>query len=150
LDHLHSKATDLFSSTEEALEFVEDYDLDVAKATLLQQAKRHAEAAEVHIAEGRILDGIRIFLENLADEDCARRATICVLQALWQKLSFAVLPTAAQSTNVVEHWLKLASRLDPTLMTQHDRDEVRTSYVYANTLVDFDIIVFHVPGNHLS
>lgn len=103
LDHLHSKATDLFFSTEEALAFVEDYDLGIAKATLLQQAKRHAEAAEVHIAEGRVLDGIRIFLENLADKDCARRATVCVLQALWQRLSFAVLPTAAQSNIIADH-----------------------------------------------
>jgi hypothetical protein len=143
--YIHSKATDLFSSTKEAMEFVEDYDLDVAKATLLQQTQRHAEAAEVHIVEGRSVEGIRIFLEHLADENCARRGVICVIQALWKHLSFGVLPAVARSDTVLDQWIELATRLTST----RHCDEVRALHAYRDSLADCRSPDIYVPSNPL-
>jgi hypothetical protein len=42
----------LFESLKEQLEYMEDADLDVARADLLESAHRYAEAADVHFAEG--------------------------------------------------------------------------------------------------
>jgi hypothetical protein len=124
---MRRKAIDLFSSNEEALTYAEEYDLDVAKVTLLQQAERYAEAAEVRMAEGRSCEGIRVFLDHLADENCTRRGIICALQALWKHLSFGVLPTVVRSNTVLEQWIELATRVDPAFTSVSDCDEVCTS-----------------------
>jgi hypothetical protein len=49
------KATPLFDDIEEQLDYMEETDLDVAKATLLESLGRFAEAAEIHFAEGLLL-----------------------------------------------------------------------------------------------
>ena len=122
-----SKATELFDTPKKALDFVAEYDLDVAHANLLQMAGRPADAAEVHIAEGRIAEGIQIFLENLTNDDCACRAVDHVLRALWQHLSFGVPATIAAMDTLLGHWLGLAAQLKNELLKPGDRDEVRES-----------------------
>jgi hypothetical protein len=120
-----SKATELFDTAEEALDFAAEYELDVARATLLQIGGRPADAAEVHVAEGRTIEGIQIFIENLTDEDCTRHAVDHVLRALWQHLSFGVSATDAKVDPLLGHWLGLAAKFDDKLLGPSDLDEVR-------------------------
>jgi hypothetical protein len=119
-----SKATELFDTASEALDFVAEYELDVARATLLHMGGRPADAAEVHIAEDRAIEGIQIFLENLTDEDCTRRAADHVLRALWQRLSFGISATVAEVDPLLRHWLGLAAKLNDEFLRPRDRDEV--------------------------
>lgn len=121
----HSQAKKLFSSDQEALDFAADYHLDVAQATLLQDLGNHADAAEVHLAEGRITEALDIFLDNLADKECARRAADFVIRGLWERLSFGIVPKDAKLDLSVERWLLLAVRLDLGLLNSLERDEVR-------------------------
>jgi hypothetical protein len=46
------KATPLFDTIDEQLEYMEDADLDVERATLLESLGRFSEAADVHFSEG--------------------------------------------------------------------------------------------------
>jgi hypothetical protein len=44
----------LFSTFDEELEFLEDFDLDYARASLLESHARYYEAAELHLSENRL------------------------------------------------------------------------------------------------
>ncbi|EGN94529.1 hypothetical protein SERLA73DRAFT_114784 [Serpula lacrymans var. lacrymans S7.3] len=90
-------AIKLFSSYEEGLEFLEDYDLDVARATLLEKMGRLAEAAELHLAEGRQLEAIRLFIADRENIDSEDRAKKCLVDCLWQQLSFGRSKSADNS-----------------------------------------------------
>jgi hypothetical protein len=124
-----SKVQELFDTKNEALDFVTEYDLDVARATLLRMAGRPADAADIHIAEGRITEGIHIFLENLTNDDCTHRAVDHVLRALWQHLSFGISTTltVTKPDTLLGHWLGLAAQLNSERLKAGDRDEVRAN-----------------------
>lgn len=119
-----SKAVRLFPSVEKALDFVNSYDLDVAKGTLLQHEELYGEAAEVHITEGRNVEAIQIFLKHLADKNCTKHAAACALRALWRHISFAVSPAITKTSSLLKQWLELASCLDPTFLAPNELDEV--------------------------
>ncbi|GJE94213.1 hypothetical protein PsYK624_103810 [Phanerochaete sordida] len=84
------RATTLFPTVDDALEFMDDYGFDVARATLLEQSGRFAEAAELHLEEGRPLQAIHLFVRDWDDHHSRRRAEECVLHGLWGYLSFGV------------------------------------------------------------
>lgn len=115
------KANALFVSYEEELEYLEDRYLDVARATLLESLGRTAEAAEIHLAEGRTLKAISLFLQ---DKENAYRGKECILQGLWENLSFGVTPEIASSNPDLPQLLKLAAQLDTALLDSSARDEV--------------------------
>lgn len=118
-----SKATSLFPTPEKALSFVEDYDLDAARAIILLANGKPSEAADIHISEGRIQEGIQILLDNLTNRVCAESAVRHVIYALWQHLSFGISP-AVSGDNALVQWLHLAGQLDRGLMTDRECDEV--------------------------
>ncbi|KAG1759881.1 hypothetical protein EDD22DRAFT_992573 [Suillus occidentalis] len=50
----HRAPLPLFSTFDEELEFLEDFDLDYARASLLESHARYYEAAELHLSENRL------------------------------------------------------------------------------------------------
>ncbi|KAJ7237490.1 hypothetical protein B0H12DRAFT_1238227 [Mycena haematopus] len=115
------KANALFSSYEEALEYLEERGLDVAHATLLESLGRFCDAAEVHLEEGRTLDAIKLFLRDRHNEDSICRGAKCILQSLWRQLSFAVLPKEDPSVSPL---LTLAAKVDPSFLPENERSEL--------------------------
>ena len=109
-----SKAKKLFDTYEEALEFTEDYDLDVARATLLESMGRLSEAAELHLTEGRQLQAISLFLKDRDDPNSQRRARECILQGLWGHISFGVPRESFLENDTLIRLLELASKFDQT------------------------------------
>ena len=102
-----SKAKQLFDSVEEQLEYLEDFDLDFSKAAVLENLGKFQDAAEIHLAEGRTTEAIRLFLIDKGNEESIARGRTCILQGLWEKASFNTRGLN-RSEEVVE-LLKLAS-----------------------------------------
>lgn len=86
------RATKLFDTLDDALEFMEDYGFDVARATLLERDGRLTEAAELHLVEGRLLQAIELLMQDWENENSRQRAEECILSGLWGYLSFGVTP----------------------------------------------------------
>ncbi|KAJ7139425.1 hypothetical protein C8R44DRAFT_764441 [Mycena epipterygia] len=121
-EHKLDKAYALFSSYEEALEYLEDRGLDIAHATLLESLGRFSDAAEVHLEEGRTFDAIKLFLRDPSDERLIRRGIQCVLQGLWQRISFATSPDEEDSS--VSLLLTSATKAEASFLSDHDRNEI--------------------------
>jgi hypothetical protein len=118
-----SQAKDLFTSDGEALAFTEDYDLDIARVTLLESMRRIGEAAELHLAEGRPLEAIDLLLKDTGNPKSLIRAYECILQGLWRHLSFGVQASVQRNETVIR-LLQLASQLDIKQLNQSALDEV--------------------------
>ncbi|KAJ6577097.1 hypothetical protein B0H10DRAFT_1963249 [Mycena sp. CBHHK59/15] len=116
------KANELFSSYEEALEYLEDRGLDVAHATLLESLGRFSDAAELHLEEGRTFEAIKLFLHDQNSEDSMRRGIQCILQGLWQRISFAMMPDEQDPS--ISRLLALAATAEVSLLSQSDLDEI--------------------------
>ncbi|PSS06635.1 hypothetical protein PHLCEN_2v3591 [Hermanssonia centrifuga] len=105
------RATNLFPSLDDALQFMDNYDFNVARVNLLESTGRIAEAAELHLNEGRTVEAIRLFIQDSADPDSQRRAEECLLQGLWKQLSFGVhiKPDADISNTPLGELMELSS-----------------------------------------
>jgi hypothetical protein len=73
---------------------------------------RLKEAAELHLEEGRQLEAINLFLKDREDSDAQRRARECILQGLWDHISFGIPRTSLQGNDTVVQLLELASKFD--------------------------------------
>jgi tetratricopeptide (TPR) repeat protein len=124
LIYINRKAAKLFSSYDEMLEFTEDYDLDVAKASLLAAMGRISEAAQLHIAEGRVLDGIQLLLKDKGNVQHMEQAKDHLLRGLWDILSFGVSPEVATSDSNFSQLLDLTMQLNQDILAANDFDEV--------------------------
>ncbi|KAJ7743864.1 hypothetical protein B0H16DRAFT_1889844 [Mycena metata] len=120
-EHKLDKANALFSSYEEALEYLEDRGLDVAHATLLESLGRFSDAAEIHLEEGRTLDAIRLFLRDRSEQSMYRGVR-CILQSLWQRVSFAVLPDGGDPS--ISLLLGLAVKAEASFLSANDQNEL--------------------------
>ncbi|KAF8974058.1 hypothetical protein BDZ97DRAFT_421872 [Flammula alnicola] len=117
------KATQLFDSVEEQLEYLEDFDLDVSRAALLEKLGKFQDAADIHFAEGRTLEAIRLFLMDENDETSIRRGYHCILQGLWEKASFGV--KSLDRIEEVVRLLALASKVKSLgMLDSIDTDEL--------------------------
>ncbi|KAJ7801958.1 hypothetical protein B0H14DRAFT_3782099 [Mycena olivaceomarginata] len=112
------KAARLFDGHEEALAYLEDRGLNFERATFLEWLGKFSDAAEVHLEGGRTVMAIQLFLK---DQNTAR-ASESVLQGLWEKLSFAVVP--ATQNSLVSHLLDLAAQIDLSLVSRSTHDEI--------------------------
>lgn len=120
--HLYyRKANALFSSYEEALEYLEERGLDVAHATLLESLGRFCDAAEVHLEEGRTFEAIKLFLRDRDNARSIRRGIECILQSLWRQVSFDVSPNEDPS---VSSLLALAAKAEASFLPENERNEV--------------------------
>ncbi|KAK0478174.1 hypothetical protein IW261DRAFT_1482258 [Armillaria novae-zelandiae] len=110
------KAHQLFDSLEEELEYLEERDLDIALADLLETMGRLSEAAELHYSEGRREEAIELFLRETENKKALRRAQECILEELWHRISFGVDPRVICSDPAVSRLMRFASRFDAALM----------------------------------
>ncbi|KAI0935696.1 hypothetical protein AcV5_004043 [Taiwanofungus camphoratus] len=120
------QARELFPSDEKALEYMDDYGLDIARATLLEELGRFAEAAELHLAEGRTLEAIRAFLKDSQHPESVRRASQCLLDGLWRSLSFGL---SCRSDSIgsdlpLQELLRLSTSLDATSLDDSTYDQM--------------------------
>jgi hypothetical protein len=132
---LISHATELFETTKDALEFVEDYDFDVARAELLEATGKINDAGEVHLAKGRPLNAIQVFLKKPNDPYCMQRASDTVLGGLWTCLSFGVLPKTSKSDGTVKQLLAAAAHLNAEIIEPRELDEVRCRCLFTIPLI---------------
>lgn len=86
----YSKVTQLFNSVDEELEYLEDFDLDISKAAVLEKLHRYDDAAEIHLREGRTLEAIRLLLMDRNNQTAIQRGNACILRGLWEHVSFGV------------------------------------------------------------
>ena len=113
LNRSSRRASSLFDSSDDVLEFMEDYGFDVARTTLLEQLGRLSEAAELHLAEGRVVRAIELFLRDNVDRSARRRAEECLLDGFWRLLSFGltVKPDVDLSGSLLDDLLQLSNKM---------------------------------------
>lgn len=115
----------LFPSYEEELDFLENYNLDFARATLLENHGRYLEAAELHLLENRPLEAIRDLLREKGSRDAILRATKIILDGLWLRCSFGITSKEVANDRDVNELLNLASELPVDFLDPLDHHEVR-------------------------
>ena len=114
----------LFPTFEEELEFLEDYNLDFARAALLETHGRYLEAADLHLSENRPLDAIRDLLKEKGSCEAIQKATKILLEGLWRRCSFAIPPNQVAADADVIVLLNLAHELPADFLDPLDRREV--------------------------
>ena len=109
----NSKATKLFPTLNDALEYMEDYGFDVARADLLEKAGKLVEAAELHIMEGRTIRAIELLLQDPDDARAIPRAIGYIRDGLWKCLSFGVKPSVCREApdSILDHLIRLAEEV---------------------------------------
>lgn len=117
------KARDLFDDDNEALEYMDDYGLDISRAALLEKLGRHDEAAECNLREGNTLEAIRLFLHDNASSKSRSKAVQCVLDGLWLRMSFGA-PGSNLEDPALEEILGHAETMMPSLTNNDVRYEV--------------------------
>ena len=118
------KGVKLFSPDEDVLVFLEDYDLDEARATVLQSRGKALEAAEAHAREGRVLEAVGVLLKSRTPSIKESKMAIrYVLAGLWKRMSFGVRFRRSDTTTM--SLLEISFKLDPSAMTVDEVDEVR-------------------------
>jgi len=115
----------LFPSEEDALEFLEDYELDEARIKLLKALNRIPEAAEIHIKNGNVLKAVEMLTASaVRNVDHVRPTIEHLLTALWRGLTLGVPPA---DNPIVSKLLALADRLNKSTMTEQEVNEVGSS-----------------------
>jgi hypothetical protein len=120
------KASCLFSSIEEQLEFARDCDLDIAEVNILVERGQYFEAADLHIRENRMLDAVEVLLKNRTSMEAMLRASQSLLDALWNVLSFGVLPVELdrESQANFKRMMQLIKQLDQSSLDKKTLLEV--------------------------
>lgn len=108
---------------EEEIDYLEDRNFYDAHVDLLMLYERKSDAAEVRLAEGRILEAIKLFLDDDVDrQGSIQRAANCILQGLRKVMPFGGSVIGPEITEL----LKRSDLLDPSVLSQDVRDEVRS------------------------
>ena len=101
---------------------MEDYGLEEARAELLEESDRIAEAADIHARNGDMLKAVEMLIKSSASNiDHARLAIEFLLTGLWKWLTLGVSPTANPA---ILGLLRLTVRLNRRTMTEQEADEV--------------------------
>lgn len=114
---------------EEKLEFLEDYDLDIARADVLLEAGKYEEAANIYLEEGRTFDAIRAFIKDDGpDLSLRRRAKDCAMDELRRCLSFGIRPEeeSEEMRTTMSDLFRLVSQVN-NVVARHERPEVCTA-----------------------
>jgi hypothetical protein len=114
----------LFSSFDEELEFLEDYDLDYARASLLESHSRYYEAAELHLSENRHLEAVQAFIKDTSNADATIRAADTILEYLWRKCSFRITAKDAFADGSLRPFIDLADQLQTSKLDPERHDLV--------------------------
>lgn len=129
---------------------MEDRDLDIARATLLESLGRTLDAAELHLSEGRPLQAIDLFLRDQGDQSSMVKAHTCIVQGLWQQISFGIPQKDCKTDDVASHLLQLATRLNASLLTQADHDQVRFSTRSVPHVLTYRTCLLFMEDFHVS
>jgi hypothetical protein len=125
---LSRAALKLFPSEEDALEFLEEYDLDEARVKLLIRLGRVLKVAEIYAKDGDMLKAVEILSASSARNiDHARQMTKYLLTGLQRGFTFGVLP---KSDSVALKLLTPTDRLNRSAMTVQEADEVSPSHPF--------------------
>lgn len=101
-----------------------DRSLDLAQVDLLLLHGRKQEAAELHLAEGRILNAVDIFLDSEDSyPDASQRAISCILAGLWNLFSIGAIMTPPRIAEA-QMYLQKANQLDHLALNGNERAEV--------------------------
>ena len=109
---------------------MEDYGFDIARATLLESSGRLSEAAELHLAEGRSVKAIQLFMQDWDanhEVQSRQRAEACVLHGLWQHLTFASVTQEGYQKSELGILLKVANEIKTKAgvkLSRHTEDKV--------------------------
>lgn len=126
------KGVRLFSSDEDALVFLKDYDLDEARAAFLQSRGKALEAAEAHARDGRVLEAVVVLLESPTRSFEDSRMAVCyALAGLWKCMSFG--ERFHRSDTLTTGLLEVSLKLDSSTMTEDEIDEVRSDRSFLTT-----------------
>jgi hypothetical protein len=128
LTSVSRKASCLFDNAEEELEFVRDCDLDIAEVNILVGRGRFLEAADLHIRENRLLDAVEVLLKDKTSKEAIQRASQSLLGALWNVLSFGVLPVELddESRANLKRMIRLIGQFDLSALEERTQLEVRS------------------------
>lgn len=126
---MNRTARKLFSSDDDAIEFLEDYGLNEARARMLKESGRVLESAEVHAEEGDMVKAVETLAASAVHNSHHVRPTIKYLLAgLWQGLTLGVLPTSA---SIASELLGFADKLDRRAMTKQEVNEASCSHPFS-------------------
>jgi tetratricopeptide (TPR) repeat protein len=135
------KATPLFNHDIKAqLEYMEEADLDIARATLLANEGRFAEAADVHFIEGKLypqmygcdslqckgrpMQALKLLLNDQEHQSSLLVAKDRLLEHLWYHLSFGITLDPVCPDTDLEDFLRMARDLDRSKLNAQDSNEV--------------------------
>jgi hypothetical protein len=118
-------ALNLFPSKGDALEFLENQDLDEARVELLTDMGRIRDAAGVHAKNGNMLKAVELLNAPATyNADYVRPTIEYLLTGLRRALTIGVLPI---SSPIASKLLVRADRLDKSAMTKQEVNEVSAS-----------------------
>ena len=106
---------------DDALEFLEDYDLDEARLKLLMELGRVTKAAAIHAKNGNILKAVEVLTASTCSVDHVRPTIEYLLIGLRQSLTLGVLPASSPTASKL---LVYADQLDKGAMTEPEINEV--------------------------
>ncbi|TFK22052.1 hypothetical protein FA15DRAFT_758287 [Coprinopsis marcescibilis] len=141
-----AKSKELFKTEDEQLEYFEENDfLDESHAIFLEELGKNEDAAKIHLAEGRILDAVRLYILDETNEDAMRQGSRMVFKGLWQLLPFGTF-ISANSEPVVSHLLELANKIKPTMLTKLLNDQI----AMFQAIRDSDLLKLRSLGQHFA
>jgi len=118
---LHRKGCELFDDAEDALEYLDARGLDAAQVDVLVHLERWADAADVHLQEGRMLTAAELLLKD-SSKGSALRAKAVVLTAISEQVSFGRVPKPEDPT--VCRIQELLAQLEDRKLTGDIRNQV--------------------------
>ena len=97
---------------------------------MLEKLHKYEEAAEIHQLEGRTLEAIRLFLTDENNQAAIQRGNSCILQGLWEHLSFGM--KRFNKPEEVARLLALASKIKivKSSLEAAAVDEVRNASIF--------------------
>ncbi|KAI8983190.1 hypothetical protein BD414DRAFT_515715 [Trametes punicea] len=151
LEYLRQNKTEracaLFSTEEEALEYMAGYGLEIPRATLLESRGRYAEAAQAQLKDGNSLEAIRLLMLDEGNADSVSEAAHLVVDGLWPCFAFTNVLFGPQKPQGVAHkLLELMRQLQDHLTEEHIRDEMAMFQAIARR----DLATLHNLSSRIS
>ncbi|KAG1738629.1 uncharacterized protein EDB91DRAFT_1347576 [Suillus paluster] len=102
------------------LEFLEEYDLDYTRVSLLESRSSY-EVAEPHLPENRLMEAAQVLPKDTRNIDSAAPTVDALLESLWRKYSFRITRTAVADDSV-QHSIALLNQLQMRKLEPMARD----------------------------
>ena len=120
----------MFASVEEALEFVEEWELDEARIKLLTEQDRVLEVADIHAKKGKLLKAIEILNASpTRSAEHVRRIIRYLLAGLRRGFTLGITITQSLPSPALSRLLALTDKLDESVKGEKEFDEVSSSRV---------------------